>query len=246
MRHKLPAVVLTFVAAGLVLIGIIVGGRQFRGRLRDDPRYQFPVHDIQCAAPPGQPLPEFLREVQYMSELADTVSLLDAHLPAQLSAAFARHPWVERVEQVTVGPGRNIRVTLTFRTAVLAVRFGAVTRAVDSGSVLLPLEAHSADLPRLTAAHPAPQLAGARWGDALVASASHLAGFLHPYRAQLRIADFKQVDDNWLLLLENGAIITWGHAPGAEATGEATAVAKRDQLLNRLPVKGALDLRKPP
>src|SRR5205823_9166394 len=104
-------------------------------------------------------------------------------LPNQLAAAFARHPWVETVDKVEIGPGRRIGVRLTFRTPVLAVVHGdRVVRAVDRGGILLPRGADTLLLPHLTTSTD-PAGPGRSWGDAKVESAAAVAALLHPHQA---------------------------------------------------------------
>ena len=59
--------------------------------------------------------------MQFFAGMPDAVCVLDDGLPARLSAAFAKHPWVARVEAVEVVAPRRVRVRLTYRTAVLRV-----------------------------------------------------------------------------------------------------------------------------
>src|SRR5205085_1645284 len=63
----------------------------------------------------------FLGEVQYLGGLPERLALLDDDLPGRLAEAFARHPWVEKVERVEVVPPGRVRARLTYRTPVLAV-----------------------------------------------------------------------------------------------------------------------------
>lgn len=243
MRRHIITAVLTVIVAALFLAGLIMSGRLFRGQLKDDPRYQFPLVEIECPTPAGKSKEEFLREVQYVAELPETLPLLDDNLSTRLTDAFFRHAWVEKVEGVSVGPGRRIRVDLIFRTPVLAVRHGDEWRAVDAFGVLLPNDANSMHLPRLIAEVRAPRSAGQPWGDAAVASASKLAGFLHPHRDQLGVRQLRTGTQGWELLLESGAIVTWGRPPGDESTDEAKASEKLDFWRRSLPIKGIVDLR---
>jgi len=243
MRRHLATAVLTVAVAMLFLIGLIVVGRQFRGMLTNDPRYQFPIRDIACSTPPNKHRSEFLREVQYVGELPDEVPLFEANLPARLTDAFARHPWVEKVEDVSVGPGRRIHVELVFRTPVLAVRLNDEWRAVDAAGVLLPREAAAAGLPRLTEDVSPARGAGQPWGHPSVAAAAKLAGFLHADRKKVAVASMQKVANAWRLTLDGGATVIWGNPPGEEAMDEAPAEKKRHFLLTNPANAAALDLR---
>ena len=93
--------------------------------------------------------------------------MLDDGLPARLSAAFAKHPWVERVEGVEVEAGRKVRVRLTYRTAVLRVQgSGDAQWAVDANGIRLPTAAVDDALPLLGGDVPPPTgQEGRPWGD---------------------------------------------------------------------------------
>src|SRR5262245_50318895 len=114
---------------GLLLGGVIALGPLAQDRLRSSGRYAAAFADVGCEPPPGLTRGAFLDEVQYLAGLPDRLSLLDTELPRRLADAFARHPWVERVERVAVTPPRQVRVELTYRRAVLAVRSQGKLRA---------------------------------------------------------------------------------------------------------------------
>jgi len=163
---------------GGLLAGLIGAGRWALEQLRARERYQLPFAAIECPAPPGQERGDFLTEVQYLGGLPDKVALLDDDLPARLSAAFARHPWVERVERVEVH-ARQVRVLLVFRTPVLVV--GRYQRVVDRNGVLLPATASAQGLPVLSQpVKPPAGPAGTPWGDSRVETAARGAGVGKP------------------------------------------------------------------
>lgn len=235
-------------AAGVMLLAIIVLGKAARNVLRDADRYQLPFAAMDCPAPPGLDRAAFLGEVRYAGQLPETVSVLDDTLPPRLRDAFARHPWVARVESVEVGPGRRVRVALTFRVPVMAVVADGGTRtvrAVDAAGVLLPRGAATLDLPHLRAG-PATGAAGKPWGDPRVEAAAAVAGHLHPHQPQLRLSEFRYEGDQ--LRLRRGAA---GNAPeviwGARDQGPTPArkVERLLELANRLDEPGGpvIDLR---
>jgi hypothetical protein len=147
--------------------GIIWLGHWTSARLREDQRYWLAVAEIECDVPDGMARLDFLDEVQYHSRLPDRINLLDDEVGERLRAAFARHPWVARVEQVTVMPPRRIVARLQFRMPVLAVRWDGELRAVDGNGVLLPKQAATNGLPVYEGTPRPPRgPAGAPWGDA--------------------------------------------------------------------------------
>ena len=119
LRAALPLIPL---AVGLLLLAaVVVLGWLASQALRGQDRYRIAFGDIECTPPPGLSRETFLDEVQYFAGLPDAVCVLDDGLPARLSAAFAKHPWVEQVEAVEVAAPRRVRVRLAYRTAVLRV-----------------------------------------------------------------------------------------------------------------------------
>lgn len=179
------------VAAGVVLrsllaVGIVVAvvagvswvGDKAGVRVADRERYQVPVAGIACDPPPGVELAAFLTEVRHLGKLPATVSAVDPATPALLAAAFARHPWVERVDGVTVSPDRTVAAALTFRVPTLAVRVtnDLDVRVVDRAGVLLPPGTPHAGLPVLTpTVQPAAVQPGERWPGEVVPRAAELA-----------------------------------------------------------------------
>jgi hypothetical protein len=162
-------------AAGFVFL-VIALGRMARDHLGDQDRYTLALADIVCEPPPGQKKDEFLAEVQYLSNLPERLRLLDDDLKEQLTAAFARHPWVEKVQRVQVTPS-GVIAHLRYRTPVLAVPLSGRLRAVDAHGILLPLAADTAGLPVFPGTAPPPAgPAGTPWGDsAIEKAAAHAA-----------------------------------------------------------------------
>jgi hypothetical protein len=175
LRKSLKALA-TLAAAALLLAGLVVLGRQALAQLYSHERYLFPFADIGCQPPPHLKRPQFLDEVQYVSGVPDTLHLLDEDLPRRLAEAFAKHPWVERVERVLIGPGHKIEVRLVAREAVLGVRHAGKVRAVDRHGVLLRGDAKVEGLPIYVGKARAPAgPAGTPWGDAAVEEAARRA-----------------------------------------------------------------------
>ncbi len=187
--------------------------------------------------------------MQYFAGLPDAVCVLDDGLPARLSAAFAKHPWVERVEGVEVEAGRKVRVRLTYRTAVLRVRGrGDAQWAVDANGVRLPTAAVDDALPLLGGDVPPPTgPEGRPWGDDRVQGAARTAALLRPHQEPLKLRKI-EIGADGLALRGDGWRARWGAAPGSEPLGEATADAKLRRLLDFVaqPDDGKeLDLRSP-
>jgi hypothetical protein len=238
---------------GLFLFGLVWLGKWTLGQIRGQDRYTFAFKDIECTPPPGLERNEFLDEVQYVAGLPDRLRLLEKDLSQQLAEAFARHPWVEKVEQVTVEPSRLVRVRLQYRTPVLAVmgkakdggvliemrssmmgqkNVMAVARAVDRHGVLLPVSASMEGLPALYNSVKLPAgPSGTPWGDSRVERAARTAAYLQPYQNRLHLEDFEVAKGGLVLSTPPGVRVLWGRPPGAEGPGEASAFQKVDWLL---------------
>jgi hypothetical protein len=172
-----PSSLVFFVAVPILLaLLLLLGGRFLLDQIRGQDRYRVDFMEIECAAPAGGSRAEFLSEVRYLSEFPERVPLLEDGLTARLARAFARHPWVEKVEEVKIEPPRRILVQLQFRQPVLAVAHGDELRAVDRHGILLPTDAVTEGLPRYPEKAPPPHgPAGTPWGDQRVEAAARQA-----------------------------------------------------------------------
>ena len=187
LRAALPLAIL---AAGLLLLAaVVLVGWLASQALRGQERYRIAFADIECTPPPHLTRAEFLDEVQYFAGMPDAVCVLDDGLPARLSAAFAKHPWVARVEAVEIVAPKRVRVRLTYRTAALRVPGpGAVWEAVDANGVRLPHAAVEDGLPELRGDVPPPAgQEGRPWGDDGVQAAARTAALLRPHQDQLNL-----------------------------------------------------------
>jgi hypothetical protein len=221
-------------AAGLLLLSavIVLGGLALRS-LKGQERYQIAFADIDCAPPPHISRAEFLEEVQYFARLPDSVCVLDDGLPARLSAAFTRHPWVEEVKGVEITAPKQVRVQLVYRVAALTVTLGdGIDRPVDRHGVRLPAAAVDPAVPVLRGNLSAPAgQEGQPWGDDRVAAAARTAWLLAPYRDRLHLQTFEAAP-NGLILSGAPYRVLWGAAPGGEPLGEAGAEVKVRRLLD--------------
>jgi hypothetical protein len=134
-----------------------------------------------------------------------------------------------------------VEVTLTFRTAVLAVVHNAQTRAVDGSGVVLPAWTSCAGLPRLTLVHLAsPATSGTVWEDAAVQAAARTAAVLRPHQEMLRLEVFEASGSELVLSTPPNVRVLWGRSPGAEPEGEPTAAEKTERLLSIVRQHGSL------
>jgi hypothetical protein len=191
----------------LALVGGVVYAVAWLGgaagkRVADRDRYAVRVADIVCDTPPGKDRAAFLTEVRYLAKLPETVQAVDPSLSQQLANAFAQHPLVAEVADVTVEPDGSVRVGLRFRVPVLAVHvFGdSEVRTVDGAGVLLPAGVPSPPT-ELANMVPAPkQPAGEVWNDITVKRAAELAAEYKPRRIEKTIRE-------WRLTLDTGKVL---------------------------------------
>jgi hypothetical protein len=221
-------------AAGLLLLcAVVVLGALAARSLQTQQRYQIAFADIDCAPPPHLTRAELLEEVQYFARLPDSVCVLDDGLPARLSAAFARHPWVEEVKGVEITGSKRVRVLLIYRVPVLTVALGdGIDRPVDRYGVRLPAAAVDPSVPVLRGDLRSPDgQEGQVWGDERVAAAARTAWLLAPYQDRLHLQTFEAEPDD--LILSGAPLrVFWGAAPGSEPLGQARAEVKLRRLLD--------------
>ncbi|HVK16819.1 MAG TPA: hypothetical protein VM533_07710 [Fimbriiglobus sp.] len=194
---------LALALVGGVVYAVAVLGGMAGERVAGRDRYAVRVADIACDTPPGKDRTAFLTEVRYLANLPEAVQAVDPKLPEQLTAAFARHPWVAEVVGVTVAPDATVRVGLRFRIPVLAVRvFGdSDVRAVDRAGVLLPPGA-TGPMTELANMVPAPKRpAGEVWDDPTVKRAAELAAEHRPRRIEKTLREWRLTMDTGKVLL---------------------------------------------
>jgi hypothetical protein len=234
----------TAVLASLLVVG--PWAVQQLPELDDRPEYQLPFRDVRLIPPPTPPLPaDFLDQVRHRAGLPEGLPLLDPELPERLAAAFAEHPWVERVNEVRNQSPAMVTVTLQYRRPVALVAVPEGVYAVDSQGILLPPQDFSAEdaqdylvIRGITSVpHGA---AGKPWGDPAVAAAAALADFLGDRWKELQLTAIiaprltsAQVKPQDLLLeleTQGGSRIQWGRMPGSTYPGELEATQKVGRL----------------
>ncbi len=233
-RKWIVPILTPILCAMALLLGIVALGRATRTALHDRDAYTITFTDLECAPPEGTSRRDFLGEVQSLCRLPDHLHLLDEDVTARLARAFAAHPWVESVRRVDVrGPGSKIHVDLAYRNPVLVVGLSPA-RAVDSNGVLLPVAAVRSNVPVLISKVADPVgPPGSRWGDPCVTAAAASAAFLKPHLSRLRLNDCDlEIVQGEIVFCKPGVRVVWGHAPGQEGPGEATAQVKLQRLLD--------------
>ncbi len=236
MRTQVVRATLLTAGGLLVLLGWALLGRKAADALHGTERLSLAFADIDCTPPDGVSRADFLGEVQYLSNTPDRLPLSDDGLASRLAAAFAAHPRVESVERVEVLP-RHVRVSLVFRTAVMAVAVGDWLRAVDAKGTLLPVTTATEGLPRLEGVAVVPS--SATPCDERVAAAARVAAVLQPHRGSVPV-EVISVEGEDVSLRAGANRFHWGRAPGRERVGEPDATTKARRLSEIVNQKGAL------
>jgi hypothetical protein len=272
MRKSLLQALLPPLIAALFLGVLIVLGKAARDALRGSERTSIAFADIDCPPPPGQERADFLGEVQYLGGLPDRVNVLDDGLAERLAEAFAKHPWVEKVERVEVKPPKQVRVQVVYRTPVLAVKIAGNAkppgglrliearsgmgsnmlvfgRTVDGNGLLLPVRATVPGIALLlNDVTPPTGTAGTPWGDPTVEAAARTAGVLQTHQAKLELVYLEAKEGEFVLYTPapTDNRVLWGHAPGSESPEEAPAEEKVKRLLDYIEQHGDLGADKEP
>lgn len=191
----------TLAGVAALVVGIRYLGELARVGVAGRDRYTTLFSEIQCEAPPGYHRVGFLSEVSYHSKFPWRFQSIDPDLAAKLSTAFAAHPWVASVEEVSVEPENRVRVKLKFRVPALAVPLAGPTdelRVVDTEGVLLPARTDAAGLPKLATPVLAPSTpSGLPWSDETVKRAVELVEAHRP-------AALEKSGVGWLLTMPDG------------------------------------------
>jgi hypothetical protein len=243
--------VLPLLLGGLLVVGLLWVGQQANQALRQRGR-PFPFAGIACDPPGNQSRREFLVEVQYLAGLPDQLDLLDPDLSVRLVEAFARHPWVARVERVEKHADQ-IQVVLRHRSAALRIRLAGPPnepggwRAVDGEGVLLPASAEVAGLPVWEGVTTLPPRPGLPCPDPGVVAAARTVAWLRRQEVVLGEGPMQvSMSQDGIVLEGSGWQVLWGSPPGEEHDGEAKAedkVRRWSQEKGRGP---RLDLRRGP
>jgi hypothetical protein len=244
MRRALIALLFSLVAAALLIAGVALAGKLTRDLLRQQHAQTVHFTDIDFNPPPDQDRELFLDELQYDGVADDEINLLEDKLALRLTLAFAQHPRVEKVERVTIGPGKRVQVELRYRVPVLAVAVGSdIIRTIDRHGILLPPSVPADGLLVLRDPPPPPLVkSGNTWADDTMLLAAQTAKYLQPFQDQLHLVTIAIQDHGEIILKTRaGTKVLWGHAPGQESADEPQADQKVDQLRRYCVRHGDLD-----
>lgn len=231
-----------------VFIGLAVAGwKRWGPTIVASPAYVLSEEQIEVTPQPPYIHGNVKAEAIRAGGLAGA-SILDPKLTEKVQHAFAVHTWVASVKRVTKHHPARVVVELEYRrpAAMVEVMQGNQSGLlpVDAYGVLLPPEDFSMNQVRhylriVVGGTPPEGPVGTPWGDARVEAAASIAVALEPcwqklqlYRVALATSAAGEVTStpSFDLLTRDGRKIIWGHAPGQEASGEASASEKLAQL----------------
>ena len=258
----------------LVLWGALHFAWQHWGREATQADYRITAQSLTITPQPAWIHGDLRAEVARAGGL-EGLSLRDPQLVEQVQRAFALNGWVARVKEVRKRFPAEIIVDVEYRCPVAMVevhwRGQPSLYFVDENSVLLPKEdldksqeerqREYQNYVRIDAGDvsPAGRIAGQPWGGAKIAGAARLAALGQGQWQKMGVRRIVVLEDlNALPLYElqaGDARVLWGHAPGAEVSGEPEAAAKWTWLtalvansgpLDKSAAQQRIDLRTPP
>ncbi|WP_437187958.1 cell division protein FtsQ/DivIB [Planctomicrobium sp. SH668] len=251
-------VTLAFLVA---VCGLGIGIARIIPDVSNRPEYQFGLQQLRLT-PPHPWIPStIIDEVRELSQLPETVSLLQPGLSEQLALAWQKHPWVKQVNSVEITPAPGIVVDVEYRIPAAFIESRNAFYPVDTEGNLLP----SADfshpskqtLPIVLDSDSDPQgRVGEPWGNATVTAAASLAAALAPsgdtavhwnrlgFKAIIIPPTNSPDTDPSQLTFEietkGGNRIVWGKSPGFDAL-EPTPDEKIARLNDFQSKNGSLD-----
>lgn len=212
----------------LLLAGVVVGGSAYailtfhNGDSRNRQAYQLGFGHIEHPPLPPCVPDRFLAEVRVLGTFPEVLDTGEADLLERLHQAFAKHPWVERVDRVVKPSPQRIRVELHFRQPVAVVVVGKERHAVDRHGVLLPKG--DGKLPSLLevwgVTDPPSGPPGTPWGDPSVAAAARLADIVRRDREYLELVAIAvgvdPLEPDLRLRTKGGSQVIWSSLPDEE------------------------------
>ena len=225
--------------------------------LSNRPEYRLETRKIRVLPAPERPVPaDLLEQIRRQNRLPRELSLLDPKLCTTLAAAFAKHPWVARVNSVHQSFPADVVVEVEFRRPVAMVQVKGGRIPIDGTGTLLPSEDFAvADVAR----YPTIRLVGAgnmaregeRFTEPGLIGAARVAELLASKWAQLELeaielpknrgSSVEPADIVLQLQSKSGSMILWGRAPGTDHPGELTPSQKLARLEKYMTEFGGFD-----
>ncbi|MFO1007676.1 MAG: hypothetical protein U0929_17060 [Planctomycetaceae bacterium] len=176
-----PRILGTVVLAGLFVV-VIPAFPSLWPTISQRDRFKLSVDAIELTAASNWAPHDVAQRVAAEHREWNERSLLDSTLVADLAEAFAKHPWIEKVDRVEKTRQGRVIVQVTYRTPVAMIPVRGLY-PVDANGVLLPpsdfSEAEANQLPRLEGIKSLPNgKPGEAWGDPIVVAGAKLCSEL--------------------------------------------------------------------
>ncbi|MGA2064057.1 MAG: hypothetical protein ABSG86_03765 [Thermoguttaceae bacterium] len=236
---------LVLLAAGFSAAATLVWYR-VAPRVRASRQYALTLDQVYVTPPPPWIHSDVRAEVFRSASLDPPLSLLQDGLADRIFKAFAMHPWVARVDHVTMvsqHPPHRVDVELVYRQPACMVQVADDLLPVDAEGVLLPGGDFSPiekqrDYACLAGIDTRPMRpVGQPWGDGRVLDGAQIAAAFGPiwqqlqlYRVQPSPASLAAREPIYELLTRAGTCIVWGLAPGTKVLGELPPAEKIARL----------------
>lgn len=255
------------VVLGVLVGGVVFAWQKFGPQITAGPAYRLQPNAIEVSQQPPWIHADVKAEVIRDGSLTN-LDLLDPQVTVRIAQAFATHSWVAEVRRVSKHHPAKVVVEVVYRKPVAMVEVEMEVEIngkrvkergllpVDVGGVLLPTEDFSPnearEYARVSAGGKAPAgPVGTPWGDPRVAGAAKIAAAFGDRWRELALYRIVAVPDpvsgrlhgepNFELTTKPGVRILWGHPPGEETSGEASAAQKITRLQQFVAEYGPLD-----
>lgn len=225
-------------------------------RVQSAPRYKITQQQVKISPLPPWIHSDLRAEVFRNASLDAPLSKLDDGLNDRLGRAFALHPWVAKVVQVTKWRPDLVEVQLVYRRPVCVVEVPGDLLPVDAEGVLLPGGDFSpnekqAQYLRLGGIPTRPMgPAGQAWGDGRVTGGAEIADSLGSVWQQLKLFRIEPAprpgaaageECPYVLFTNAGTQIVWGYAPSTRMANEMPAAEKVARLMQFAADHGGLE-----
>ena len=183
----IAALVLGFVAGAYVL------WHRVADHVLSNPDYVLTAERIRLSPAPAWITTDIRAEVVRDASLDRPISILDPNVVERVAKAFALHPWVGHVQQVSKHHPARVDVVLIYREPVAMVEVPGGLYPVDIQGTVLPSADFTAQqasqYPRLAGVDTIPVgPVGTYWGDARVRGGAAVASALREAWSELRLA----------------------------------------------------------
>ena len=258
-QHRGPILAAVVVCAALA--GLLYAWQRWGAAGLDPAEYTVTLDRIVVTPQPKWIHADVKAEV-IRSAGAARLNLRDPQLVEELAAAFALHPWVEKVVRVQKHYPARVEVELEYRRPVAAVEVASQNEPgllfIDAQGVLLPsadfAQGQAKDFLRIAAGNETPAgVYGTPWGSERIAGAARVAaawedsedGAIKRWQKLklYRIVPLQSSsgDLSYELRTQTDVRIVWGAAPGSEPSGESSPEQKIAALEQLVADKGPLD-----